>query len=229
MNIKVTTFAIISLIAAGTLSVLPASAKGARFDFAPNTFGGEVYKQRHGNYVPVHAVTHGGMPRSSSFLGVDPRLLAKPAPPPPPAIVQHMQTQIAMPVAQVTPKMLPQHPPAQFNNAFGTPIGAKPPVIAQAAVPMAMPVLPQVAPQAAVAKPLTVAKKPVVRVARSNNVSGKLLRRKSAPAAVAHADNGIASYGNSLYVPGAFIPVSGSGGISRTGNVYGKVLPHHAQ
>jgi hypothetical protein len=223
MNIKVTTFAIISLIAAGTLSVLPASAKGARFDFAPNTFGGEVFKQRHGGYVPVHAVTHGAMPRGSSFLGVDPRMLAKPAPPAPPAppmIVQHMQAQLATPVAQVTPRMLPPKPQPQFNQAFGTPMSmSKPPIIAQAP-PMAAPVMPQ----AAVAKPLTVARRPVARVARNNNVSGKLIRRKSAPAAVAHADNGIASYGNSLYVPGAFIPASGSGGVTRTGNVYGKIM-----
>jgi hypothetical protein len=223
MNIKVTAFAIVSLIAAGTLSVLPANAKGARFDFAPNTFGGEVFKSRHGGYVPVHAVSHGSMPHGSSFLGVDPRILAKPAPPPPSPQAQQMATQIAMPIAQVTPRMIPQ-PKAQFNNAFGAPIGtAKPPIIAQAPVPMAAPVLPQVA----VAKPLIVAKKPVARVAHNSNVSGKIIRRapKHTPAAVASAGNGIQSYGNNFgYQSGGFVPVSSGSGYSAVPSVHGRIM-----
>jgi hypothetical protein len=231
MKIHVTALAIVTLVTAGLVSAQPGEAKGARFEFAPNVWRQEgVRVPKSPGAEPVHSVRSGAVPQGTSFLGLDPHMLA-PAPKP-----VATQTQVA---ARASVPVVTSHlavPKATYNSAFGKPVGQAaapaqmPPVIAS--VPVAQPPLPQVATAKSLqpAKPTVkaVAKRPGVQVSRS--VSGKLRKpvKTAAPTGmIASAGKGIDSYGKNFgYVPGAFLPAVGGDGLTTQTNVSGRLIKH---
>jgi len=226
MDSKLTGLALISLLVlTGSQSAsAQGQGRGARFNYAPNVFSLE------GPVMPkavqaAHSVRSGSVPRGSNFLGVDPQFLAKPVAPP---VTQTLVT-AAPAVNQAAGQLLPKIP---FNNSFGKPASAAPPVIAQAPVPAA-------APMAALAKslPPVTAAKPVTssrpagghhRRLRSNkDVHGVLTKRpQTSPDGLqATAGRGLDSYGKNVgYVPGPFLPASTGDGMRTEANVSGRII-----
>jgi hypothetical protein len=216
MNIKLATLSIIS-IAAGIAVSQPANAEGARFDFAPQTYAMDSVKPHH-HYPsgPLPNVTAGAMPRSSSMLGVDPIMLAKPAPQVAPIARTNVTPQISF--SNPIPKIVPQLPPLQptqlaatpFNKMFGNPNNPnQAPVVASLPAPKAQPIARQHT-QGVTGR----LRRPVAPVAMTG-VSGRL----RTPAA------NVANYGQGIgYTPGAFLPVQSGSGMSTSTNVSGSVL-----
>ena len=221
---KITTLAIISIVTAGFAAAAPANAGpmegSARFNFQPNTWGAEkAPKPFMRATTPVHAVRSGMVPRAgASFLGVDPSMLTKPAPPPAPV---QMNVAATPSFGTATPLV---SAPAKFNTAFGTPLTPAPPAPVVAHVPPAITPIPQVA-KAAPAMQVKPQGKPVVHT--NSGVSGKVLAhhpKKSPVGLAANPGPPVAGYGDMGYKPGGFNPASVGGGTSSSGNVYGKIL-----
>src|SRR5262249_12439080 len=153
--------------------------RGARFSFAPNVWATEKQRIPTDNYVePAHNVQRGAVPRS--LLGLDPNMLAKPAPQAPAPSLQVA----ARPVTtSVTPNFVPR---GGFSPAFGTRVGAEP-IAAQ----------PAVLPQQAQAKPLA-QNKPVAVIAQAPHHAASSVRARMLPphkVEPSMATPAVASYG----------------------------------
>ncbi len=116
MNTYLKFLPILTIAATVTVTLQPASAKGARFDFAPNIYKTEQ-AQLHDDYgrppVAPHSVQTGSVPKSSSFLGVDPQLLST-APVAPVAPAARAMTSLKF------TKAAPMNTP--YQTTFGKPI-----------------------------------------------------------------------------------------------------------
>lgn len=223
MNIKLATLSIIS-IAFGVAISQPALAQekapppSQRFDYAPNIYRMDNIQPRH-HYAsgPIPNVSAGAMPRSSSMLGVDPIMLAKPAPQVAPIARTNVTPQISF--SNPIPKIVPQLPPLQptqlaatpFNKMFGNPNNPnQAPVVASLPAPKAQSIARQHTQQGVTGR----LRRPVAPVAMTG-VSGRL----RTPAA------NVANYGQGIgYTPGAFLPVQSGSGMSTSTNVSGSVL-----
>lgn len=187
-------------------SAQEANTRGARFNFAPNIYRTEASRVPKGyNAEPVHNVRAGSVP-SSNLLGLDPSILAKPAPLPP-VVAAHP----AMPM--VSAQAFVPKANANFNPMFGKPMVAQLPApVPQQAV--ALPI--QMKPVAAASAPT--AKRHVATTA----LSGRLLKPKYRQVRPASAAPGVASYGNNFgYTPGAYLP---SSGMSTQTDVHGVIV-----
>lgn len=198
-------------VIASTQSAFAQETRGARFSFAPNIYKTESSRIPKGYSAPdpVHNVRAGAVP-SSNLLGVDPSMLAKPAPPPP-----VMAAQPAMPMVSAQASV--PRAAASFNPMFGKPMVAQLPApVPQQAV--AMPITP---------KPATAA--PVAPAAKrhfnaNKSVAARLVKPTYRPVTPRTASPAVASYGNGFgYVPGAFLP---SSGVSSSAEVKGRLLRH---
>ena len=186
-----------------------AKERGARWSFAPNVYRVEQPRLPQGYGAP--SVQQGSMPRSSSFLGLEPGMLNRP-----PAPVPQVAARPAMP--QVTGRAFV--PTTAFNPSFGQPVQ---PMSAGAPIQMAQ-LPPAVGPGTSTAPAVRQAAPAHRPVARSHNahVSGKLLTPhkhvgQSASPAVASYSTG--------YMPGGSLPSSSSGNSVRTA-VNGRILKH---
>lgn len=219
MKLSITHITLIALTACA--ATLPVSAqeggRGARFNFAPNVYKVESSRvPTDYNSQPVHSVRDGAVPKGN-LLGLDPQILAKPAPQP-----------AAQPVVAARPAattVTPQWsvPKTSFNPAFGKPGDLTHQPLAS---------LPAPVPQQAVAGPLIPVKPaatthaPVARHHVNTAVNGRLMRQPhtAAPAA-ALASPAVASYGKNFgYVPGPFLPNEATGGMSAQAEVRGRVI-----
>ena len=200
MKSQIITLNILSAIAATCFVIQPAQAAdagGARFKFAPT-----YWKQEAAQAPAVeHNVQSGSVPVSSKFLGLDPKMLAKP---------QVVTTVAAKPVfTQVTPQMLPSN----FNSAFGKP--AEPPQVASAPAQAKAVKLPQHGAHAIAHR----------GIHASEQVAAKLVKHAQDPSMVANAGNRVESYGKNFgYVPGTYVPTSTGDGMSTQTDVHGKLL-----
>jgi hypothetical protein len=156
----------------------------------------------------------GKVPHNSSFLGVDPQLLAKPVAP-----VTHTQVTMRPTSTQAQPIS------SSFKPAFGQPV--EPQVAHIASLPkMASPmsISPSSAAKAVSAKLLPV--KP--SLAANRKVHGTLLNHKHAVGeslGPALALKNIDSYGKNVgYVPGQYLPTSSGAGMNTRADVTGKLL-----
>jgi hypothetical protein len=212
MNTQLKFLPILIIAATVTVTLQPASAKGARFDFAPNIFPLE-HAQLPAGYgeppVAPHSVQTGSVPKSSSFLGVDPQLLSK-AP--------------VAPLARAIPSMnftkaVPLNSP--YQSTFGKPVTPSQPVMAT---------LPKAAAPLALNPPAT---KPVAAKNASKSVSGKLLNKPKHVVVPSRATalalgKKIDSYGqNSGYTPGGYLPTASGSGMTINADVSGKLLQTH--
>ena len=198
----------ITVAAAGLLcqSAQAQERPGARFKFAPNVY--KIEQARVPSDVDgPRMVKQGAMPRSSSFLGVDPGYLTRPQ-------------VAAVPVAQPQVSAKAFVPNTSFMPSFGQPINTQ---ALQAGGPIAMaPSMPK-APVAAPARPVHTAKRPVSRQHIAKAVSGKLVKPSHTPAQSATP----ATYGNNVgYVPGGFVPVQSGYGASTRADVHGRIIRH---
>ncbi|MBY0357761.1 MAG: hypothetical protein K2W82_07150 [Candidatus Obscuribacterales bacterium] len=216
----------LSILAAMTLAVVSSQAvsaqeqRGARFNFAPNVWKNEEPRIPQSRYMPapVHAVKHGSMPQSSSFL-LDPNMMPE----------QPKPVVAAAPVMQVTPQVfVPKTnyqmpaPKSNYQPAFGKPLSATPLAMAP------MPVKPA-APAATATKhaPVHVARNVSARlrhpVTAHTGVTGKLLTR---PHAIGQQAAPVAaSYGKNFgYAPGGYLPAQSGSGTSTRQEVTGKLL-----
>ncbi len=225
MNVKFAILSTIAIIAASS-TVQSAEAQGARFKYAPNVFKMEESRLPPGYGQPApsnHSVTHGSMPKGTSLLGFDPKMLA----PRPqqiargPRVAPIAQTQLSgIPSFTTAVPMLNPFAPVANKGQFGQPLGSSPVV---ASLP------PQARPQVAQAKPLAPA-------SANSNVQGILKRRPTnnnlrgrmvppARALAAKQGSPIQSYGNNnFYQSGPTAPTGSSVTTSATGSVYGRVL-----
>lgn len=204
-----------SLIAFATIAstMQAASAqesRGARFNFAPNVWRSESVRLPKGYAAPdpVHNVRAGAVP--SNLLGVDPSMLAKPAPPP--IIAAHpavpmVSSQVNIPRANAT-----------FNPMFGKPqVAQLPAPVPQQAVAMPMPRTTAPAKAAPAGKP---------RYAARPSVSGRLLTPVKRNVTPQTATPAVASYREGFgYSPGLLLP-SNSGGSGANTTVTGKLIRH---
>jgi hypothetical protein len=208
-----------SLVLIGIVSMPSVSAqetRGARFNFAANTWKAEQSRvpKGYGDYAdPQHNVHSGAVP-SKNVLGLDPMMLSKPAPMPP-AVVTPAKTQVT---AQASvPKITPS-----FSPLFGNPEKA----IAQLSATL---------PQQAIAKPMTQSapvsapthNAPVARhSSASRGVHARLMTPVHHDVAPVAATPAVASYGKNFgYVPGPLLPTS-SGGMSARAEVSGRIIHH---
>lgn len=223
MHKQLFSLAIIGFVSLAGSQSASAREGGARFNYAPNTYSLEGPVVRRAA-EPMHSVKSGSVPRGSSFLGVDPQMLTKAPPAPVPQLVPQA-------VPQTTAQVMPKHTPFDIN-AFGKPISAPPPVIAQAPPP-------SVAPMAAAAKALTppvIANKPVTSRRPAANRSGTRSTRdvhgvltshkqKSPDGLQAIAGRGLDSYGKNVgYVPGPYLPQGTGDGVRTEANVSGRII-----
>lgn len=221
MNVRLAALSI-TLVASASTAFCPAFARdgqGARFQYAPNVFRLEEPRIPKEDYSaaskPMRPAMEGKVPHGPSFLGVDPQFL-RPAPRP-----VETRTQVAM-----HPSVAPVSINSPYRPGFGAP--AAPP---QAAQPQMLPTfgspsaLPQSSSNKAVAGKLMPHKSQPSLASRS--VNGKLLPRRHAVGqpASALALKPIESYEKNFgYVPGSYLPVSSSSGMSSKSNVFGKLL-----
>lgn len=207
---------VLSIAALVTVDAQEANAQakegGARWKFAPNIYRVEQPRLPQGYGAP--SVQQGAMPRSSSFLGLEPGMLNRP---PAPAPVPQVAARPAMP--QVTGRAFV--PTTAFNPSFGQPVQ---PMSAGAPIQMAQ-LPPAVGPGTSTAPAVRQAAPAHRPVARSHNahVSGKLLTphkhvgQSASPA--------VASY-SSGYMPGGSLPSHSSSGNSVSTNVNGRIIRH---
>ena len=186
-----------------------AKDRSARWSFAPSVYRVEQPRLPQGYGAP--SVQTGAMPRNSSFLGLEPGMLNRPAAP-----VPQVAARPAMP--QVTGRAFV--PTTAFNPSFGQPVQ---PMSAGAPIQMAQ-LPPAVGPGTSTAPAVRQAAPAHRPVARSHNarVSGKLLTPhkhvgQSASPAVASYSTG--------YMPGGSLPSSSSGNSVRTA-VNGRIIKH---
>jgi hypothetical protein len=206
MNVKLVALSTISLASLSALlqPALAERGRTARFDFAPNIYRNEELRvpQEHYSSAPhlTRSAMEGKVPHGTSFLGVDPQLLARPIP----AAVT--STQVAMRVPTVTVS-------SPFKSSFGAP--------AQAALPLA--------PQAKAAQAGKLPAQPASHASRHVNgvlLSHKRPLAQAARPALALAKP-VESYGRNFgYVPGQYVPIKSSSGWSATRDVFGKLLSH---
>lgn len=170
------------LVALSGVALQEASAqeRTARFKFPPNYYKieqprvpAEMMATRHNNnHQPNHAVRHGSMPQSSSFLGVTPDMVQP---------------------TEATPVVTAQAfvPATSFQPSFGKPV-----------VPMqAKPAALQPAQQKAASKPASTVKKAPVKVHKSvSGIVRKPTSAPSANSAVASYGNNF-GYAPGAYVP----------------------------
>jgi hypothetical protein len=206
----------VSLVAIlGITTMQSASAqegRGMRFNFAPNVWRAESARlpKGYGDVAPEpqHNVRAGAVPSKAS-LGLDPMMLSKPAPAPVIPVNPVVTAQASVPKAN-----------ASFSPLFGKPMMAQaqplPTVPAAVAQPATAPA------QAPAATAPAAPPRHVVRSAVSGRVRVPS-RREVIPVSGTPA---VASYGSQHYVPGAFLPSSGSGSVATTA-VSGKLIKHH--
>lgn len=230
MNIKIAIISTLA-IAAATVSVQPASAKGNRFDFAPNVWRSEEIRKPEGYGVvgnqPQHAVRHGNVTPGRQLLGIDPAMLRRPTP----RVAPVAQTQVAAnPLGSFTnmiPKVNPFQPGA-FSAKFGDPLKVNAPPVMANLPPAAQPAIPQ----QATAQPLppgSSSKGVSGRLSaphRSTAVRGRLNTPRRAVGLAARPATPIQSYGSMGYKQGTFIPAGSGYGMSTQTSVAGKVLRH---
>ncbi len=225
MNVKFAILSTIAIIAASSTvqAAYAGDRPGARFSFAPSTYRLEEARIPAGYGQPApsnHSVTHGSMPKGTSLLGFDPKMLA----PRPqliarvPRVAPIVQNSVGSNVS-FTSAVPMRNPvaPVGYSGQFGLPLSA-PPVMAS--------LPPQARPQVAQAKPLA-------PVSANSNLNGKIYPRRSSnnvsgrmakPARGLAAKQGspIQSYGNNFYQAGSTVP-TGSG-ISTNTNVSGRII-----
>lgn len=228
MNVKFAILSTIAIIAASS-TVQSAEAQGARFKYAPNVFKMEESRLPPGYGQPApsnHSVTHGSMPKGTSLLGFDPKMLA----PRPqqiargPRVAPIAQTQLSgIPSFTTAVPMLNPFAPVANKGQFGQPLGSSPVV---ASLP----------PQASKPQGQAVQQKSFAPTSAGSNLSGRINPRRSntavagrlAPRArglAAKPGSPIQSYGNNnFYQSGPTAPTGSSVTTSATGNVYGRVL-----
>lgn len=192
-------------IAGSMQSASAQESRGARFNFAPNVWKSESVRmpKGYGNPDVVHAVRPGSVP--SNLLGVDPSMLAKPAPPPVVAAAPVMTS--------VTPNMFVPKTNSAWNPMFGKPQAAQ---------------LPAPVPQQAVAMPMTTqpmkAKSaPAGRPRVNTAVAGRLMRPAHRSISPASASPAVASYPTNFgYSPGPLLP--STGGMNSSATVKGVIV-----
>ncbi len=206
----------LSAIASSVQVASAQETRGARFNFAPNTYKTESSRvpKGYGAPDPEHNVRAGSVPTNNHF-GLDPSFLAKPAPPP--QIIAARPAAIPMPTVSAR-AFVPQSN-ANFHPSFGRPMVAQaqqlPASVPQQAV--AMPIPQQVHP--AMAAPARVARRHV-NTGVNARLMTKIPRRTINPASATPA---VASYGKGVgYTPGAYLP-SASGGMSTQTEVNAKL------
>lgn len=195
------------------------NGEGMRYKFAPQVINPHA-RYRRVNHVAPHQVTHGNIPRSSTFLtGVNPSLLTR-TPVPKPILVPETVISSGETFARV------QTPSTQaFRPEFGKP------AVAQRLQPPATQPNYQPRPRSAqpamliASKPATTrqaAPKPTTRNSASRAVRGTVLPRKQTPTPLIGAPQ-VANYNDTqLYAPGGVV-VRSNGGTNTT--VFGRVLP----
>lgn len=203
------------------------NARGARFNYAPNTWKAESSRvpKGYGEFAdPQHNVHQGSVP-TSDMLGLDKDLLSKPVPAMP-APMPQPQVAARPTTTAVTPAWSVPKTNANFSPSFG-----KPQSLVAQSIPAAMP-----APHPAIAKPAvlspvkpaSVASAPAAKqhhqasVHTNAGVHGHLLPPHIvAPIAATPA---VASYGKNFgYVPGTLMPTV-KGGSSAESKVTGKLM-----
>jgi hypothetical protein len=206
---------LVSLVAFATIAstMQAASAqesRGARFNFAPNVWKSESVRlpKGYGGPEPMHNVRPGAVP--SNLLGVDPSMLAKPAPPPIVAV------QPAMPM--VSAQMSVPRANASFNPIFGKPqVAPMPATVPQQAVAMPM-----------TTKPVVAKAAPAARRQVATGVQGVLRKPPSGRPTNITPMSGtpaVASYKEGFgYSPGLLLPSNSSGGSRTTTAVSGVIV-----
>ncbi len=211
---------LIALVSIATMQAASAQeGRGMRFNYAPNVWKAETARlpKGYGDFnEPKHNVQSGSVP-TRNVLGLDPMMLSKPAPAPVVA---------ANPVTtSLTPKLMAPTATPSFNPLFGKPVT---PIMAQAApLPPAVPQ--QAVAQPAMAKPAATSA-PAVRRTVNTGLSGRIMPHRVKNVAPMMATPAVASYGGMGYVPGAYLPSSGSGGGSASTKVSGVLMTrvrHH--
>ncbi len=233
MNIKI--FSLSIAFIAGASCIQEASAqesRGARFNFAPNTWKTEQPHTPNGyNQGPAHAVRSGAVPNANTLLGFDPNTL-QPAPPPPPPRV----APIAQPSVQARPSSSrvagTYNPKPSFSPSFGapapmntTPVQPFPVAHAPTMTPPVQPVPPVRPSQPLVAKaPGSVGRASTGhRRWSSTGVAGRLATRPK-PSGAAAAPPQALSYDKG-YVPGGSIAAGSASGVGRSDTaVSGRLL-----
>lgn len=219
-------FFILSTLALAAIGLVDAQAaqaqesRGARYSFAKNVWKMEQPRVPSEVDTP-HAVRQGAMPRSSSFLGVDPGMLSRPAAP-------QIATQPAINTQQVSHKLFV--PNTSFQPSFGKPVQ---PLQAGAPLPMNVASLPAPVanmPQSAAPTVVKTASAPAHKRSgsprhHSTAVSG-VLKTPHHPTG-SSASPATATYGNNVgYVPGGYLPAHSSSGYSANTNVQGRIVHH---
>lgn len=223
-----------TVAAAGCLAVLatPANAQGARFVYAPNTWGTEQTpkKSRYLQQMqPMTSVGHGSMPKGSTFLGVDPTMLPKKPQPAP-----QVQTNAFPTMTAGSPRVMPQQKPAPFNPAFGAPPALamhNPAPVPNMTAPNSQfgsPHTPQTTSQGVSARMQKPAQ-PIQRHAIANRGGSSrsvraVMRAPAKPSALAAAPK-VLGYNNNAYSSGSTKPVSS--GYSSTTSLSGQIIRHH--
>ena len=207
MKLKI--FSLLLLVFCMTQAPAMAQNRGALFTFAPNYYKTESHPSPRSAWRGPQPqiqprVAHGHVPKSSSFLGVSPSMLTRPAPAARPSLTRST-TSIAIRAPKTN---------ATYKKHFGEPaalIAHQSPAIA--------------APKSFSAKPAVKATlKKSTKSAKS--VSAKrIASKKHAPQAKVAKANHIKGYGNNFYTAGGHTPAS-SGSASST-SVRGTVLPRH--
>ena len=207
MKLKI--FSLLLLIFCMTQAPAMAQNRGARFTFAPNYYKTESHPSPRSAWRGPQPqiqprVAHGHVPKSSSFLGVSPSMLTRPAPAARPPLTRST-TSIAIRAPKTN---------ATYKKHFGEPaalIAHQSPAIA--------------APKSFSAKPAVKATlKKSTKSAKS--VSAKrIASKKHAPQAKVAKANHIKGYGNNFYTAGGHTPAS-SGSAAST-SVRGTVLQRH--
>lgn len=200
---------IFSLLLIFCIAQAPAMAqnRGARFTFAPNVYKLESHPSPRSAWrgpQPQTSVAHGHVPKSSSFLGVSPSLLTRPAP-----VARQPLTRSTTSIAISAPKTN-----ASYKKHFGEPaalIAHQSPAIA--------------APKSFSAKPAVKATlKKSTKSAKSVNAK-RIASKKHVPQAKVAKANHIKGYGGNFYTAGGHTPAS-SGSAAST-RVTGTVLHRH--
>lgn len=216
----------ITLVASANISSqsVHAEGRGARFTYAPNIFKLEqprMPKEEISAGAPSRPAFDGKVPRGSSFLGVDPGFLTKPAPRPVLATPATTRTQVAM-----RPSVAPTSIRSPFSPNFGEPTAppaaAHPGMLPNFGSPAGMHPNANSSNKAVSGKLL-----PHQSLAANRSVSGRLLHRRHAPGQSANpalALKPIETYGNQFFTPGRCLPISGGSGMTTQSNVFGQIL-----
>lgn len=230
MNTKSAFLYAIMIAVTACFAAQPAKAEegGARFRYAPNIYASEKPRVPHSYARMDPEVPSGHVPRSPSFLGVDPTMLR------PPTVFRPMPAvaPIARPQVAANPSFtsaVPQLVAPQFKAQFGQPLSSQAPN-AMASLPQSMPPPPMAGrPNQPVKSSVSGKLRPSIAPSFRGMVSGRLkhptvARSAGSPQQLPPVEN----YGGMGYSSGPLLP-SFAGGTGRGANtsVTGHVVRQH--